>query len=169
MKIHSLHRRQLVRQPLEKVFEFFARPENLSMITPRSMNFSILTPSPLVMKEGALIDYTVTIVGTGMRWTTLITEYQPPHCFIDVQLRGPYSYWHHKHTFYETDEGTMIEDEIRYAMPFGFLGEIVHSLFVGRTLNNIFDHRMKTIRQLFPDLGLEQMPGYEELLKGVHV
>jgi ligand-binding SRPBCC domain-containing protein len=76
-----------------------------------------------------------------MRWTTCISEYDPPHRFVDVQLKGPYSFWHHTHTFEAKGEGTLIRDEVRYALPFGPLGEIAHAMMVKRQLNTIFNFR----------------------------
>jgi ligand-binding SRPBCC domain-containing protein len=151
MKVYSLHREQRVALPLELVFRFFQQPENLQRLTPPDMGFSILTPLPLEMKEGALIDYTITIAGMPVRWTTLITSYEPPHVFVDQQLRGPYSFWHHTHRFTEIDGRTLIEDEVRYALPFGFLGTLAHYLVVRKMLDRIFLFRSKMIEALMFD------------------
>ncbi len=148
MTVHRLHREQVVDRSLDDVFEFFARPENLARITPPSMGFVILTPSPIEMKPGALIDYTVRTFGLPIRWTTLITAYEPPHRFIDVQLRGPYSFWHHTHTFEADGDRTRIIDEVRYALPFGPLGDLIHALVVRRQLARIFDYRAGVIEKL---------------------
>jgi len=148
MKVHRYYREQTVDYPLDGVFEFFARPENLARITPPSMGFTILTPSPIAMRAGALIDYSVRTLGISMRWTTLIAAYDPPHSFVDVQLRGPYSFWHHTHTFGADGNRTRITDEVRYVLPFGPLGNIAHRLFVRRRLEGIFEYRSSIIDQL---------------------
>jgi len=148
VKVHRLYLEQTVDRPLDEVFGFFARPENLARITPPSMSFVILTPSPIEMKAGALIDYTVRTLGFPIRWTTLITAYEPPHRFVDVQLRGPYSFWHHSHTFETVGDCTRIVDEVRYALPFGPLGVIAHALFVRRQLSRIFEFRAGVIETL---------------------
>lgn len=141
MKIHLLKQEQRIPAPLETVFPFFARPENLGKLTPGFLGFELLTPSPIPMHVGALIDYVVSVNGVPMRWTTGISEYDPPHRFVDVQLRGPYSFWHHTHTFEAVGEETIIRDEVRYALPFGPLGEIAHALMVKRQLSTIFNFR----------------------------
>jgi ligand-binding SRPBCC domain-containing protein len=151
MKIYSLVKQQLVRKPLEEVFPFFERPENLETLTPPNLDFFILTPSPIRMKTGALIDYTIRLMGINMRWSTLITDYEPPFRFVDEQLKGPYSYWHHTHTFRETDDGTWIMDEVRYVVPFGLLGKILHGVFIRRMLEKIFAHRAEVIRSIFEE------------------
>lgn len=145
MTVYLLRRAQTVALPLETVFAFFARPENLERITPDDLGFSILTPGPIEMKAGALIDYTIRLMGVPLRWTTLITTYQPPQCFIDEQLRGPYAFWHHRHLFRETDDGTEIIDEVHYALRGGVLAPLIHRLFVRRQLERIFDHRARII------------------------
>lgn len=149
MKVHRLYREQIVRKPLEEVFAFFERPENLDAITPPELGFHILTPSPIPMQHGTLIDYTIRLLGIPMRWTTYIAQYDPPHRFVDVQLRGPYSFWHHTHTFTPIDHTTTkIIDEVLYAIPFGIVGELAHVLWIRRTLDRIFRYRAKRIAEL---------------------
>lgn len=151
MKLYSLKRQQLISRNLEETFSFFSRPENLALITPASLKFQMLTPSPIEMKEGAIIDYTVRPFGFPLRWTTFITEFKPPYRFADLQLRGPYAYWHHAHTFSETDDGTLMADEIHYALPFGFIGRLAHAIAVKRQLQGIFDYRKELLVQFFAD------------------
>src|SRR5690606_10238669 len=101
MRVHTLERSLTVHAPLDAVFPFFDRPENLERITPPWMRMQTITPEPVSMHVGSVIDYVVRVRGIPMRWTSIITEYDPPHRFVDVQLRGPYSLWHHLHTFRE--------------------------------------------------------------------
>jgi len=145
MTPHLLRREQFVPRPLAEVFPFFSRPENLARITPANLGFQILTPTPITMKEGALIDYTIGLLGLRVHWRTMITTYDPPFRFVDEQLAGPYAFWHHTHSFEEVEGGTWIRDEVRYLLPFGPLGRIVHTLFVRRKLDAIFHHRHQII------------------------
>ncbi len=147
-----LERRQFLPVPPEAAFRFFDRPENLAEITPAELGFRILTPSPIAMKEGTLIDYTIRVLGIPVRWTTLITSYDPPRGFVDQQLKGPYSYWHHTHAFRAVDGGTEMTDTVRYLLPFGPLGNLVHALAVRRQLERIFEHRSRVIAGRFPGL-----------------
>jgi ligand-binding SRPBCC domain-containing protein len=141
MKVHILKQEQRIEAPLEQVFPFFSRPENLERLTPSSLGFQILTPSPIPMHVGAIIDYVVSVNGLPMRWTTAISEFDPPYRFVDVQLRGPYSFWHHTHTFEAEGGATLMRDEVRYALPAGPLGALAHGLLVRRQLNGIFEFR----------------------------
>ena len=143
---YTLHRRQFIAAPRAEVFAFFSRPENLALLTPQDLGFRILTPSPVRMEGGALIDYTIRILGAGIRWTTLVTEYEAPHRFVDVQLRGPYAYWHHAHEFTAIEGGTEMTDTVTYAMPLGVLGSVAHALLVRRKLEAIFDFRRERVR-----------------------
>jgi len=154
MKIYTLKRRQTFELPRREVFEFFEKPENLERITPDSVGFNILTPRPIKMKAGTVLDYTIRVLGLPVRWTTLICEYEPPGRFADVALRGPYSFWHHTHTFEEDGGVTVMTDEVRYALPFGPIGRLVHSLWVRRQLDYIFDFRARVIDDL-----LSKSPG----------
>jgi ligand-binding SRPBCC domain-containing protein len=151
VKVYTLRRQQLIRRPIDEVFRFFEEPGNLTTITPRSVGFEILTPPPILMHSGTVLDYTIKIMGIPVRWTTLITDYEPPHRFADVALRSPYSLWHHTHTFIETEGSTLMTDEVRYALPFWALGRLVHSLWVRGQLQHIFDYRETVIRRLLEE------------------
>jgi ligand-binding SRPBCC domain-containing protein len=148
MKIYTLRRQQSIRKPPAELFRFFERPENLELITPSSVGFTILTPQPISLKPGTVLDYTIRLLGLPVRWTTLISSYDPPHSFTDVAIRGPYRFWHHTHRFEPTDRGTLMTDEVRYAMPVGPIGRLVHTLWVRRKLKYIFDYRARKISEL---------------------
>lgn len=149
MKVYTFKKEQKISKNILDVFNFFSRPENLATITPPKMRFKILTPSPIEMKEGALIDYTVRILGCPIRWRTLITKYDPPNIFVDQQLKGPYSLWHHTHTFTKiSDNETLIKDIVTYSIPFGFIGRAVHSIYIKKDLDRIFSYRKNKIADL---------------------
>ena len=149
MKPYHMHREQFVERPLEEVFAFFENPQNLARITPGSVGFEILTPPPIIMKAGLILDYTIKVFGMRMHWTTMITDYEPPHRFADVQLKGPYEFWHHTHTFESVSGGTLMTDDILYLIPYGPLGKIANLLMVKRQLKNIFDYRAAVIKGIF--------------------
>jgi len=132
--------------PPEELFPFFADAANLDAITPPWLHFHIATPPPIVMREGTLIDYRLRVRGLPLRWRTLIKEWQPPHRFVDEQIRGPYRQWFHEHTFEPRDGGTLTRDRVRYAVPFDF---IAHSLLVRRDIERIFAFRQEALRQRF--------------------
>lgn len=158
MKTYNINTKQIIKRPLDDVFEFFSRPENLEKITPKNLAFKILTPKPLVMKQGAVIDYTIKLFKMPIHWRTLITSYEPNHMFVDEQMKGPYSLWHHTHIFKETDEGVEILDNVVYAIPFGIIGRILHYLWIKRDLKNIFEYRKTIINQVFSTKNKEVDP-----------
>jgi len=133
----------------ERVFDFFKKPENLDQVTPPNLGFKILTPSPIPMAKGTVIDYTIRLYGFPMKWQTVIVDYDPPHSFSDTQVRGPYKTWIHTHRFISKDGGTLMTDEVQYEVPFGFLGDIVRFLFVRWEVEKIFDYRKQVIAGLF--------------------
>jgi ligand-binding SRPBCC domain-containing protein len=151
MKIYTLKQKQVLSRPLKEVFAFFARPENLQQITPPELGFQIITPSPIVMEKGSLIDYQIRLSGLPFRWRTLISSYNPPHEFVDEQIKGPYSFWHHRHQFYAEGDETVIEDTVTYTIPFGILGRIVHTLFIRAKLRKIFEYRKAIIERWFAE------------------
>ena len=145
--VQTLRRRQWVPGDLHDTFAFFERPENLARITPPWLDFRIVTPGPIRMRRGLTIDYTLR-VAARWRWRSLITEYDPPHAFRDVQVRGPYRTWDHRHRFWSEAGGTVVEDEVVYQLPGGPLGTLLHRLAVRRKLDAIFDFRREQIALL---------------------
>lgn len=141
-----LQRRLWVPRPLSEVFEFFAEAQNLQKLTPSFLDFRIVTPQPIAMAVGTLIDYRISLRGIPMGWRTRISAWQPPHRFADEQLRGPYSVWWHEHHFVEHDGGTSILDRVHFRAPFSFLA---HPLMVRRELAKIFDYRTGVIAARF--------------------
>jgi ligand-binding SRPBCC domain-containing protein len=134
-------------RPLEEVFRFFAEARNLEALTPPWVGFEVLTPAPITMDAGTLIDYRIRVHGIPLRWRTEIAEWQPPHRFVDRQLRGPYTLWHHTHSFEERDGGTLCRDRVRYR-PRG--GALMNWLFVRRDVERIFRFRQQRMKELFP-------------------
>ncbi len=149
MKVYTLKFEQKINKPIEEVFSFFSKPENLALITPPKLNFKILTPTPIEMKEGQLIDYTIKLYGFEVRWRTLITEYEYPKKFIDQQIKGPYSMWHHVHTFYDHGDCVHMVDEINYSISFGLIGELINKLLIKKDLIEIFNYRKNIIDKHF--------------------
>jgi ligand-binding SRPBCC domain-containing protein len=146
MKEFTFQSKTCVPRPRSEVFRFFAEARNLQTLTPPWLKFEVLTPAPIILRAGTLIDYRITVHGLPIRWRTEIAEWNPPHQFVDVQLRGPYTLWHHTHTFEESDGGTLCCDRVRYR-PRG--GALIHWLFVRRDVERIFKYRQQRLKKLF--------------------
>jgi ligand-binding SRPBCC domain-containing protein len=150
MAEHILERTQIIREAREEVFEFFANAANLERITPPELNFHIITPQPIDVKKGALIDYRLKLRGIPITWKTEITQWNPPHDFVDTALKSPYKQWIHLHTFEEgADEGeTIMKDVVRYRLPLEPFGDLAH-FYVKKELAYIFDYRRQVIEDIF--------------------
>ena len=151
MKLYKLRTKQLLPITLQQAWEFFSSPKNLALITPAKLNFKILSISGNgSMHEGQIIRYRITVLPwVRMRWETEIIHVSEPRMFTDVQRKGPYAYWSHKHIFTEVEGGVEMTDELEYAIPLGPLGRLAHLLFVGREVKSIFDYRFQVLEHSF--------------------
>jgi ligand-binding SRPBCC domain-containing protein len=149
MPEHILKRKQIIERPREEVFDFFADAGNLEHITPPELQFHIITPQPIDIKKGTLIEYQLNLRGFPVKWKTEITQWNPPHDFVDTALKSPYRQWIHLHKFDVSENGeTIMEDVVRYRLPFEPLGNLAH-WFVKKELNYIFDYRRRVIEEIF--------------------
>jgi ligand-binding SRPBCC domain-containing protein len=148
MRTHRLERAQVVRRSREEVFAFFARARNLESITPPWLRFEVLTPEPVAMRAGTLIEYRLRLHRLPLRWTSRIEEWEPGAAFVDRQVRGPYRLWHHRHEFAPHPDGTVVRDRVDYALGLGALGEVAGALVVHRDLERIFDFRRAAVARL---------------------
>ena len=145
---HTLVREQRLPGPPDEVFGFFADAGNLEAITPPWLSFEIVTPRPIEMGRGTLIEYGLRLHGVPVSWLTRIEVWEPGRRFVDQQLRGPYALWHHGHEFAPAPAGgTLMRDTVRYALPAGPFGALAHRLFVRRDLDRIFDHRSTAVAE----------------------
>ena len=149
VKTYTLNFQQQVSRPLLDVFDFFSRAENLEELTPPWLNFRIISVKPQPVQQGTLINYKLRVHGIPLRWTSEIVEWEPPHRFVDLQLRGPYKLWRHEHRFEPRAGGTLISDTVTLALPLGFLGQLAYKIKVHSDVQEIFAFREKKIRALF--------------------
>ena len=137
---------QWLPRPRAELFPFFADAANLERITPPWLGFRILTPRPIEMRAGTLIDYRLKVHGVPLRWRTRIAVWAAPERFVDEQVKGPYRRWIHEHSFVEKDGGTLCRDDVRYAV---LGGALVDRLLVRRDVESIFAYRRQVLTELF--------------------
>lgn len=139
----------LIRAPLEKVFDFFSNAQNLEVITPPFLQFTILSQSTPKIQQGTIFTYQLKIHGVPIRWKSLIEEWVPNSHFVDIQLSGPYKKWHHLHSFESTPQGTKVSDTVNYKVHFGTLGHWLTGRWVRKDVESIFTFRESKIQTIF--------------------
>lgn len=150
MKIYTLHKTQKLPISPEKAWKFLSNPKNLKIITPDYMSFNIVSPIDRPLYTGQIIQYIVTpLLGIKTKWVSEITHIEDKKYFVDEQMYGPYSLWHHKHFIKEIEGGVEMEDIIDYKVPLGVLGQIMHPILVKPKLEEIFSYRQKKLIELF--------------------
>jgi ligand-binding SRPBCC domain-containing protein len=146
-KEYNFKTEMIIPDNLDNVFSFFSAAENLQAITPPWLHFRILTPTPLKIEPGHIIDYKLSLYGFPFKWKTRITLWDPPNQFIDEQIRGPYRKWVHHHLFEPRGDHTCMRDQVTYEIP--VFSEVINNLFVNRNVTRIFNFRRRRINELF--------------------
>ncbi len=147
--MHILVKETVINRPLKEVFDFFSNAENLNKITPPDMQFQIITSLPINIQKGTLIDYKIKVNGIPFKWKTLISTWEPPHRFVDEQLKGPYNTWIHEHTFEERDGKTYMKDVVKFKSPGWILEPLINALFIEKKVKGIFEYREKMLNEFF--------------------
>ncbi|HEU4369740.1 MAG TPA: SRPBCC family protein [Methylomirabilota bacterium] len=147
MADHVLETRVWLARPRPEVFAFFADPRNLPKLTPPGLRLRVLTPAT-TLAAGAVLDFRIAWLGLPLRWRAYIREYDPPHRFVDVQVRGPWARWEHRHLFLEEGGGTWVEDRVTYRLRLGPLGRALHGALVHRQLRAAWAYRQARLGEL---------------------
>ncbi len=148
--LFRLDANQWIPRPRRDVFAFFADAFQLEILTPPWLHFSVLTPPPITMAEGLLIDYRLRLHGISLRWQSRISLWEPDVRFVDEQVHGPYAHWHHEHIFSDADNGTLCHDIVHYRVPGG---RLMDRFFVRPDLTRIFTYRQQQLHKLFDQSG----------------
>lgn len=146
LKTFTIETSLFLPQPREQVFEFFSNAANLQLITPAWLRFDITSPKPMDMKVGTLIDYRLRLRGFPIKWRSEILVWDPPHRFVDSQVKGPYRKWIHEHKFVERKDGTLASDRVDYSV---LGGSLVNTLLVRRDVERIFAYRRRRLIEIF--------------------
>jgi ligand-binding SRPBCC domain-containing protein len=151
MKIYTINRKQHFPIDINQAWDFFSSPQNLKYITPRYMGFEIINEqNKLPLRTGQMIEYRVRPkFNIPLQWVTEITHVREPFSFIDEQRIGPFRLWHHEHHFREDYRGVEMTDIVTYALPLGYIGRLIHQLFVKKDLERIFDYRAQVLSGYF--------------------
>jgi len=143
--LSHLHRETIVSEPLDRTFAFFSDAANLERLTPPWLNFRIITPGPIAMREGTLIDYRIVLHRLPIPWRTRIDVWEPGVRFVDRQTIGPYRWWHHEHRFEEVAGGTRVIDHVEFVPRLRW----VSGWMVRRDVERIFAYRQETLPRIF--------------------
>jgi ligand-binding SRPBCC domain-containing protein len=148
MADHVLETRVWLARPRPDVFAFFADPDNLRRLTPPSLRLRLRPPHPGPLAAGAVLDFRLRWLGLPLAWRAYIREFDPPYRFVDVQVRGPWARWEHRHVFLEEGGGTWVEDRVTYRPPLGPLGRLLHGALIHRQLRALWAFRQARLGEL---------------------
>ena len=152
MADHVFESRAWLARPRAEVFAFFAEPTALERLTPPPFRLQLVNRN-VTMTTGAVLDFRLRWLGlVPLRWRAFVREWDPPFRFVDVQVRGPFARWEHRHRFLEEGGGTWVEDRVTYRLPLGPLGRVAHTMLVRRQLRELWDYRHRQLAELVKPL-----------------
>lgn len=151
--IYILETEQFVNTDIKKAWLFFTNPLNLEKLTPKNMGFKVTSATKHPIYAGQIISYKIGIIPFfKSNWVTEITTIKNEYYFIDEQRIGPYRLWHHEHHFESNNKGVIMKDIVSYKIPLGFIGHLIHALFIKSKLKYIFNYRMKVLPDILKSL-----------------
>jgi ligand-binding SRPBCC domain-containing protein len=148
-KIRVLRSEIWLPAPIDSVFHFFSRPENLNRITPPWLHFRILSAHDTAIHEATRINYRLKIRGASINWQSEIRLWDPPRRFVDAQIKGPFKCWVHQHEFEERDDGTIVRDNVEYALHGWIFEFLLDHFLVKGDLARIFRYRRAKLNEIF--------------------
>ena len=150
MKLYTLHKTQKLPITIDEAWAFLCNPANLSKLTPQKMNMNIISKEDRPIYAGQILQYSVTpLPGFKTKWVSEITQFKDRDYFIDIQVYGPYAFWHHKHFIRAIEGGVEMEDLIHYKVPLGWLGRLLQPIIVKPKLEDVFNFRKTQLEKLF--------------------
>jgi ligand-binding SRPBCC domain-containing protein len=148
-KLYTYQSQQFLPVEASELFQFFSVPENLSKLTPPETGFQVVHTTDERIVQNTRLTYRLKQMGIPMKWVAKIEEWNPDESFTDVQVKGPFAWYKHRHILEKTEGGTIIRDELQYRLPFGWLGELFGNYFVRKTLEKTFRYRQEKMIELF--------------------
>ena len=140
-----------LRRPLRsspaQTFAWHGRRGAISRLSPAWGPGRVIEPAPL--ENGAIAKLSVSIGPASVDWIAEHQDVIEGEQFVDVQRQGPFKRWRHTHRFLavEGDAGVddgiqcILEDDIDYAVPLGFLGAQVAGRSIAKDLERLFHWR----------------------------
>jgi hypothetical protein len=140
-------KQSLIQASPERVFEFHEQPNVLTLLIPPWESARVIQPAK-ISEVGAQAIVETRILGPiKTRWVAQHTAYDPPHSFEDVQIKGPFRRWRHRHLIEAGNNGAVLRDEIDYEPPFWFLGRALAPILIQKRLQRLFDYRHEVTRR----------------------
>lgn len=128
----------------QRTFDFLSDVRNLDRLTPPWLRFEVLTPTPMILDVGAVVDYRLRWHGLPLRWQSAVTLWEPRRRVAYEQRRGPYRRWVHEQVCEDHDGGTLVSDRIEWSVFGGFLAR----RWVAAEVRELFEHRAEAARRL---------------------
>jgi ligand-binding SRPBCC domain-containing protein len=137
----------LIEAQPERVFAFHELPDALQRLTPPWEKARVIEPAKDLRVGSTAIIETKLFGLLPVRWVAKHTVYDPPRMFEDVQVRGPFKLWRHRHIVEPGERGAVLRDEVEYEPPLGLIGRAFAPLLILPRLRRLFEYRHRVTRE----------------------
>jgi ligand-binding SRPBCC domain-containing protein len=138
-----------IQAPVEAVFDFHADPRNIERVAAPPTHVQVLPPYDVPLRLGSIVRVRAALLGLLPQIVeTEIIVCQPPHEFVDIQRRGPFQAWRHRHLFREIEGGTELTDDVDYELPTSLPFRLLGAEAMTAMMANLFAKRQELTKAL---------------------
>jgi ligand-binding SRPBCC domain-containing protein len=144
-----LQRSILIAAPAATVFDFHADPRNIERVATPPAQAQLLPPYEVPLHLGSVVRLRVTVFGLLPQLVeTEIVVCDPPREFADVQRRGPFRAWRHRHLFRAVEGGAELTDDVEYELPTSLPFRLLGAEAMTKMMENLFTRRQELTKAL---------------------
>ncbi len=146
------HRSTQIAAPAQAVYDFHADPRNIERVAAPQTHVQLLTPFDVPLRLGSVVRARVALFGLLPQIVeTEIVVCDPPREFADVQRRGPFRAWRHRHLFREVEGGTELTDDVEYELPTALPFRLLGTKAMTGMMANLFASRQELTKKLLEE------------------
>jgi ligand-binding SRPBCC domain-containing protein len=139
--------RVAVARPLVEVFDFFSVTRNHEKMTAGHIGL-VFTAAPERFEKGSRLEFQIQGFGPVQSAVHEIAEFERPHRYLELQVKGPMRAWRHEHLFVAEGDRTLVIDRVEFEPPGGLLGLLATEARILRSLEEGIYSRNQMLQRM---------------------